>query len=518
MANKRVSEYQHLANQLGLIFFGCDGTMTQWSHPSNPLLKLFGISGRDLALKPDLWIEKTPERLRDQLKTDFESAGRGGKPGYLTFSLLSDGLGERTLKCNYCPMPALDEPVKFICTVEDITESTKFEREAAKALDHDIEVSARIQKALLTEAFSFEGGDMQIAAETLPSSKVDGDFFEFIQLDGGSMDFIVGDVMGKGISAALLSAAVKTSFLKSIIGSQRNGGVLPEIKSILSGVNRAIGSQLVTLENFCTLFYCRLLMDRPAVRFIDAGHTCFVYYNAKDESCWTVKGSNMPIGFMPQQDFRQFLLPLSKGDVLFFYSDGITEVMNSEGEQFGFKRLMHLISTSHSLSSVEIIKKILNVTFYFASSEFKDDVTAVVVKTTAAREIPLIERSYKELEFSSADLSAVREKFESDVREFLPKKRGADAFALALIEAVANSLVHTGTLYSMSWRIYDSAIEATLDWSGDDFDWYSIREPNLAEFQESGFGMYIIQTIADSVILMDGIGNRKRMEIFKELK
>src|SRR5262249_109665 len=89
---------------------------------------------------------------------------------------------------------------------------------------------------------------------------------------------------------------------------------------------------------------------------------------------------NMPLGFSEQENYRQVAFPLAVGDVLIFYSDGLTEARNAEGEFFGVDRLLEVIRTQHSFEPERLIDTIRGALFAFSSVEtFTDDLTCVVV-------------------------------------------------------------------------------------------------------------------------------------------
>ena len=188
-----------------------------------------------------------------------------------------------------------------------------------------------------------------------------------------------------------------------------------DISPVLRIMDTMISRKLVELEKFLTLYYCRINTEKSLLSFIDAGHTWFVYYDSSAGSCWNVKGSNMPIGFTVDQVYRTFLLPFNNDDVLFFYSDGISEVRNSDGEMFGHERIRQLVNAHHHLTPAELLKKVLNVIFYFAAQPFDDDVTGVAIKSAKAEDSLIMSRSHVFSNNQHIDLQNLREQFSEDL-------------------------------------------------------------------------------------------------------
>lgn len=517
MDNRRIREFKFVSDKLGLLSFGCDSTLRKWSHLSTPLLLLLDLDEKEMNEDPEKWISLVQRIRRESIleRLDEFAIDREKFSVEIPFSL---SCGDVLLGMTFCPLISPEGTSFCLCSAEDITEEKLYKQEAIKSRDSEIEISARIQKTLLTGVYRYSDDSLQICADTLPSSKVDGDFYEFISLSDHSMDFIIGDVMGKGVPAALLSAAVKTSFFKAVINRAVLRNSTPGIGEILSDINSHIASELVALNKFLTLYYCRIDTEASSLSFIDAGHTSIIYYCAADKCCWSIKGSNMPVGFTESQDFRVYELPLGKGDLLFFYSDGITEVENSEKSQFGYERLEQLIYAHRHLAPDDLISKVLNVTFFYASDNFRDDVTVVAARISGEapysleREIPALSNPEK------MDLTAIRNNLSSDMRESedAGESEANSRLLIAYIEALTNCMKFTEGPLLTGWKISRRRYSLYIDFSGPDFDWSSWREPDLHSYQNSGFGMYLINQAVDSFLLLKGTGRRKKIIMIRE--
>src|SRR5262249_39811908 len=144
---------------------------------------------------------------------------------------------------------------------------------------------------------------VRVAALTIPSQQIDGDFYDFFQHSEQCLDVVVGDVMGKGVPAALLGAAIKSHLLRAlshlIISSKQ--GKLPDPEEIVTSVHAEVTKQFINLESFTTLCYMRFDLARRRVDFIDCGHTKTVHFRRRTGACETLQGENMPLGFSERE-------------------------------------------------------------------------------------------------------------------------------------------------------------------------------------------------------------------------
>ena len=513
-------EMLSFANELNYNFFLCDENMMNWSFLSVPFLRILQLDSARIEENPQFWASLVDWEGRDPeetLRTSLDHEGissltlafRTGNMDYTKIhlrisNLISDNAGNA---------------YRF-GSAEIAGEDVFYKQEALLSRDNAIEISARIQRTLLTGSISEKRSGLIIEAETIPSREVDGDFYEFLQLTPDVTDFLIGDVMGKGVPAALLAAAVKTAYYKSVITNRMGQTLLPELSSMLRSIDSLIGEDLLALNKFLTLYFCRLDSEHSLLSFIDAGHTSFIYLDAEEGSCWNVKGSNMPLGFSGTQEYKTYHLPFNQNDLLFFYSDGIPEVSNGEGEYFGEERLRQFIQAHRHLKPAELLKSVFNVAFYFASQAFVDDVTGVVVKVDRIKDLPEVNRQFLYTREKPADLGVLREEFEADLFRLYPREAQENSTKLtfALMEACGNCITHSGGEFSLIWRMYPGSVEVLLDFSGEDFDWYSQSEPTASSFKTGGYGSYLIRQGTDSLLLLKGGESRKRLQLYKEFR
>ncbi|MBZ0254763.1 SpoIIE family protein phosphatase, partial [bacterium] len=266
----------------------------------------------------------------------------------------------------------------------DATKQKSAEIELSNAQEQEIEIGSKIQKTLLLGVTPNDIPALNVAALTIPSKRIDGDFYDFFHVDETRLDVLVGDVMGKGVPAALLGAAVKSHFqraMRKLLAAQAGGW--PEPRQIVSLVHRAMTEQLIDLESFFTLFYIRFDVKQSECIYLDCGHMPTIWFQRNNQTCRLLNGDNLPLGVTELEKFEQRTISFNAGDFFVLYSDGITEAPSPAGELFGIERLQKLIQENHELSPNQLIQKLhQNLIAYTQSPHFSDDLTCVIVKIT----------------------------------------------------------------------------------------------------------------------------------------
>jgi len=381
-------------------------------------------------------------------------------------------------------------------------------KELAQAREREVEIGFKIQQNLLLDPPPADLPGLRVAALTIPSQRIDGDFYIFIRHDDSSLDVIVGDVMGRGIPAALLGAATKSHFLKALsdlMGSSKNGQ-LPEPREIVMSAHAQLVRHLIDLDSFVTLCYARLDVNRRILDLVDCGHTGIVQWHAKTGACEMLHGDNLPLGVQEGEIYDQISIPFEPGDSLFFYSDGITETRNPAGDFFGEDRLQAYIKVNGHLEPAALVEGIRKAVFTFSeSARLSDDLTSVAIKVEE-RQAPLMRQ---EIDFQS-DLKELRRTREF-VRTFCSNLPGGRldeesiaALELAVNEAASNIMKHAYHGRSDQWihlegEAFPGYVSIQLHHFGDPFDPSAATLPALDGSRESGYGAYIISQSVDHV-------------------
>jgi sigma-B regulation protein RsbU (phosphoserine phosphatase) len=433
--------------------------------------------------------------------------------------------GLRYLHTIKVPVFGADGRPKYLVGIsEDITERKRAQEELARAREQEVEIGFKIQQTLLLDQPPRDLPGVSVAALTIPSQRIDGDFYDFFKHRDECLDVIVGDVMGKGIPAALLGAATKSHFLQALsrLIALAAPGTLPEPKAIVTLAHSEVARQLIELESFVTVCYARFDLEKHRVDFVDCGHTTTIHYQARTGTCAMLQGENLPLGVSEREIYDQVSVQLQPGDVLIFYSDGLTETRNREGELFGVERLAECVRAHGHLAPEALIDAIRQAAVQFSNSEtFGDDLTCVAVRIEE-REVPL---ARAELEISS-DLNelARARAFVRDVCRTLPgpamAEESVSQLELAITEAASNVMRHAyrgrnDQQIQLDAEVFADRIVLRLHHLGETFDPDTVSAPAFDGTRDGGFGMYIIAQSVDEVRYDRDERGRNRISLVK---
>ena len=382
----------------------------------------------------------------------------------------------------------------------------------ARAREQEITTAAKIQQTLLLGRPPRDIPGIELHQKTIPSQKVDGDFIDFIRIDDTTLDIIVGDVMGKGVPAALMGAALKSQLLRALNELMRADGPAnnPEPEKIVAAVQAGMIQQFEQLETFVTLCYARFDLSQKMIRFVDCGHMRTIHLDNETGTCRLLEGVNMPLGFPEKEAFTQTSVPFRPGDLFIFYSDGLTEAKNKQAEMYGEQRLVDSVQQHAGTNLWELIQNIWQDVVAFAQSEiFSDDFTCIGVRIMNTEKSETAHTLEETLDIQSDlnELARVR-KFAGSfctraAPEFLDRSR-IDLIELALNEAVVNVIKHayrnaTDKPIRIEARLTPGQIEFRLyDW-GRPFDPSAVPPPAFDGSKDHGFGIYIIEQAVDEI-------------------
>jgi sigma-B regulation protein RsbU (phosphoserine phosphatase) len=382
--------------------------------------------------------------------------------------------------------------------------------ELAQARHREVEVGAKIQQTLLLGQPPHDLPGVRVAALTSPSQQIDGDFYDFYRHNDRCLDVVVGDVMGKGVPAALLGAAIKSYFLRAFsqLSAALDRGKLPEPEEIITVVHADVTRQFIGLESFATLCYARFDVEKRRVTFVDCGHTKTVHFRQRTGTGETLQGKNIPLGFSEREIYKQVSVPFEGGDVFFFYSDGVTEAQNDAGEFFGGDRLVELIKLNNRLAPEELIDRVRRAVSAFSHAEtFADDVTCVAIKVEDSGEALPLAHTKLEVTSDLAELASIRAFVRGFCRGLVSPALDEEnrcQLELAVNEAASNVMRHAyhgraDQRIQLEAAAFADRISLRLYHRGDAFDPETVRPPMFDGSREGGFGLYIIAQSVDEV-------------------
>ncbi|AOS84170.1 histidine kinase [Chlorobaculum limnaeum] len=276
-----------------------------------------------------------------------------------------------------------------VLIARDITTRIEEEKSRKHYETMQKELESQIEKKLLQSQAPITLRHIEISYLMHSSGHLDGDFTELIEYNPLQADLLIGDVMGHGIQSALVSAGMKSLFLKSIAEERNSPEALPPLERIVGRIHERCIHELIDLGMFATLLFLRLDLKYRQAVFVDCGHNPLIHLPSKTGRCRLVKGDNLPMGMIEEEEYRQSEFPIDENDLLVLYSDGITENRSPGGELFGIERFTALLEEHAALPTEAIVEKIEAALMCFCGcTNFADDVTCIVIRISGSTEIP----------------------------------------------------------------------------------------------------------------------------------
>lgn len=251
--------------------------------------------------------------------------------------------------------------------MEELRRTTAEKERMAK----ELEIGKGIQQSFLPDSTPEIVG-IDLAALNLPALEVGGDFYDFIPISKDKWGLAIADVSGKGVPAALFMALSRTLIRASAV---RNPTSVDAIKQ----ANRLICENSKT-GMFVTLFYAIVDSKEMTLTYVNAGHNPPVLFRGAHADLTLLKAKGIALGVIEEVDLEEVTIGVKSGDILVLYTDGVTEAINADGEEFGQERLITLIKEEPDLSPNEIIEKIKREVLAFCGAEPQfDDITLMVL-------------------------------------------------------------------------------------------------------------------------------------------
>lgn len=242
----------------------------------------------------------------------------------------------------------------------------------------ELKIASEVQRNLLPkDSGPYKGFDLAVFSES--ADEVGGDYYDIYHVSDNQTAVIIGDVSGKGTSAAFQMAQ-----MKGIFHSLVELGTMP---SLFFKIANAALSRCLNSKTFITASYYLIDTAEKKVNYARAGHCPTIIYHAKDKRALFLKSEGMGLGILRDDSYVNYIeehtISFEKGDILMLYTDGIVEARNNEGREFGYKKLATLLQEYADLSPIFIKKNIINELHRFCESDdVKDDYTIMVIKFT----------------------------------------------------------------------------------------------------------------------------------------
>jgi len=244
-------------------------------------------------------------------------------------------------------------------------------RQQRDDLLRDVELAAQVQRLFLPSAKPAIPG-LEIAGMMHPARGVGGDYYDYFPVDARTTQIVIADVAGKGVPAALLMSATAAAMR---FGANHDRNMLEQVQRLNTGILLASDD-----ERYVTLLIAEIDTHRRTIRYVNCGHNPALLFRASTGTLTRLNSSCPPLGLSAEEICELVPADLSPGDVVVFYTDGVTEAGNRLGEEFGMERLSATVRNGSSLSAEDLMNSIYNAAADFCGDRFNDDVTILVVR------------------------------------------------------------------------------------------------------------------------------------------
>ena len=258
---------------------------------------------------------------------------------------------------------------------ERFTENIKREVEAKERIKSELRIARDIQMNMLPRRFPPfpERKEFDIFAKMTPAKEVGGDLYDFFLIGEDKLCFLVGDVSGKGVPAALFMAISKALLKTEAMHGLSADEVLKRVNNNLAPDNDAC--------MFVTVFCVIIDLETGNVEFSNGGHNPPLVSKGGGDFQYLAIPKGFVVGAMENVNFKKGILKLDAGDSIFLYTDGVTEAMNDKGELFSEERLKDSLSKLKDKSIEEIVKGVrTDIKNFVREAPQSDDITILAFK------------------------------------------------------------------------------------------------------------------------------------------
>jgi len=252
-----------------------------------------------------------------------------------------------------------------------LAESMALRLEAEQRAAHELEMAQQVQARLLPQRAP-RLATLEYAGRCVQAREVGGDYYDFLELGEGRMAFVLADVSGKGMPAALLMAGVQATLRTCYMAGQRD----------LAGMMKQVNRQLLdstAAERFATLFLADYTDATRVLRYVNCGHNPPVIVR-RDGSVQHLAATATVLGLFAQWECEVGEISIESGDVLAIYTDGAIEAAGEDGDEFGEDRLIGELMGNRGRPAQEVMESVASAALRFGGPNQADDLTLIVVR------------------------------------------------------------------------------------------------------------------------------------------
>ena len=245
-------------------------------------------------------------------------------------------------------------------------------RDQLVVLKNELGVASQIQQSILPTQFGSHP-EYEVFGYMEPARNVGGDFFDLIKLDNGRVGVAVADVSDKGVPAALFMMSSRTLLKGAAIGTTSPSEVLTMVNTLLHEDNETM--------MFVTVFYAEYNPETGELLYANGGHNSPLVVHPDGSSELLPLTGGVAIGLVPDIEYEQASYQVNKGDTVILYTDGVTEAMNANDDEFGIEPLQASFASAPPEGAEEATHRVFNAIREFAGdTPQSDDITCVTIR------------------------------------------------------------------------------------------------------------------------------------------
>jgi len=394
---------------------------------------------------------------------------------------------------------------QFVAIKQDISERKRLEeivRGANQRMEGELNVARDIQMSMLPLKFPAfpERQDIDVYAKLIPAREVGGDFYDYFFIDDENFCFVVGDVSGKGVPAALFMAVTK-ALLKAGASNERSTA------RILTQVNNEISRDN---ENymFITVFMAILNTTTGYLVYTNAGHNPSFVLRSGDggiEKMSDLHGA--VVGAWEGAEYKETVLKLNRGDAVFAYTDGVTEAQESKGKLYSELRLAELLHNHKFTGCKELVNLVVNdVVEYENGAEHADDITVLTVQFSEQTADSLVDYLFTSITNQVVNIDVVIRRFEVFAAGHLLPQDIIQKMNIVFDELLNNTISYAYKddlehEIEIKIRFYKEKLIVTIMDDGTPYNPFDRSDPDtslaLDEREIGGLGVHLVKLLVD---------------------
>ena len=275
-----------------------------------------------------------------------------------------------------------EQAAQLAIALADVDEKNAIIEEQNSRMVHELEMAGELQKSLLPNIYQSLGG-ISFASKYISSIQIGGDLYDVVDQGPGMTGFLIADVSGHGVAAALVASMFKMSF-------HTHAANVASPKILFRMLNDEI--KPILAEDYITAFYLIVDRDRKTVTYSNAGHPYPLLYRRATGEVIELDTNGFFIGMFDDGDYEEKTISIEEGDALLLYTDCIIETENADGEQFGRPRLLKLFTSvmadKHGQDVIDTLEGELR--SFSAAESFNDDFTCLILEFTDLGAAPAV--------------------------------------------------------------------------------------------------------------------------------